>query len=671
MADDERRKSERVAATVKIALDSHDLHEFHELYTANLGRGGVFVQSKTFLEVGSPVHFEVLCRGQEQPLTGEAVVVWTRAADPQRPELKPGVGLRFVSLSAESQALIEQIVKSQASNVEELLHVDSSGEEISLEPAAKEKAKEDSLVTLPTSYSVNDTIIGIDLGTSNSCVAVVHRGKPVIIPNENGNRTIPSVVAFTKKGEVLVGKAAKDQLCIDPRNTVYGAKRFIGRPFNSPMVNTLRDYFPYELIPGEKGQVAIAIREENITLERISAQILNYLQLIAQEFIELEVNKAIISVPAYYNDNQRQAVKDAGRMAGLDVQRIVNEPTSAALAYGFNRGFHTRILVYDLGGGTFDVSVLELNGNSFEVVACGGNNFLGGEDFDNAITKYLVTTYEKQHGVKIAEDLVTRQRLKQGAEHAKQILSENSRTTVNIPYLKTADGKGVNLQMPLTRDIVNQITKELVDRTLKICDDVLAGIGMKKQDLDEVILVGGQTRMPFIRGSIRHHFGKEPRTDLNPEEVVAQGAALLGGSMNQLENLKLRDAISITIGIGLPGGRFKPIIKANTSVPTVKQYRISASTKQKDFSIDVFQGEAAEVRKNEYLGTLLFSDLAVGKDDKVPLKIEFRVTEECILRVVATDESSGQSEEALLVTYDTPPTVRDQLEEGSEESSPD
>jgi molecular chaperone DnaK len=515
MTSSERRDSPRQQATVKLTLQSHDLKEFQGLYTENVGKGGIFVRSRTLLPLGEKVRFEILCRGREKPLIGEAVVTWVRESDPRKPQELPGMGLQFISLADESAALFTQmeelgelpiVVEPESLSEEEPMILEEEIQELSetqdsgaaftgaaMQASTSGKKPNfindlNSMLTLPTSFSVADTVIGIDLGTSNSCVSVIHQGQPYVIPTENQERTVPSVISFTKNGSILVGKPAKDQLCIDPKNTVYGAKRFIGRPFNSPIVQSLKGSFPYELIPGEKGQVSLNLRGEVVNLETISSHLLNYLKLIAQEFVELEVTKAVITVPAYYNDNQRQAVKEAGRMAGLDVQRIVNEPTAAALAYGFNRGLKTRILVYDLGGGTFDISILELQGNSFSVVACGGNNFLGGEDFDNVITEYLISTFEKENGVTLAKDRIVHERIKQGAEFAKRMLSDVTQTTVNIPYLKTIDNQNVKMQIQLTRETLNRITKHLIDRTLQICDEVIYNSGLKKAELEEIVL---------------------------------------------------------------------------------------------------------------------------------------------------------------------------------------
>lgn len=711
----DNRKSPRHQATVKIALKSLDLQQFHELYTQNVGTGGVFVRAKQLLPIGTQVRFEILCSGKQEPLVGTATVSWVRQFDPNHPDVAAGMGLQFTELSETSAALFEQLAAVANEPIEKLFNFAEMMQEVeaALPPSALPASNTDSadaaldepldlgepmalgeplpeegagavqefaddhvhlgestlgkgaggvgeaMMTLPTSYSVLDTVLGIDLGTSNSCVAVIKDGAPFVIAHEKDEKTVPSVVFFTKKGEIIVGKQAKEQLCIDPKNTIYGAKRFIGRPYNSPTVHNLKDAFPYDIIPGEKGQVALQVRGEVMNLETISSHILSYLKHVGQEFVDLEVTKAIITVPAYYNDNQRQAVKEAGRMAGLDVLRIVNEPTAAALAYGFNRGYKTKILVYDLGGGTFDVSLLELAGNSFEVLACGGNNFLGGEDFDNAITDHLIQTYEKEQKVKIGPERVVRERIKQAAEFAKRQLSETLQTTINVPYIKSVDGKNLNMQLTLTRETLNKITMHLVKRTVQICDDVLYGIGLGKGDLEDVILVGGQTRMPLVRHTIHQHFAKAPRTDINPDEVVAMGAALLGAGLKQSQSLKLRDTISISIGIALPGGRFKQIIKSNTPVPITKSYKIGARRATPEaFHIDVFQGESNFVHENEYLGTLLFSDLPVGQSDDIKMNIEFRVTEECILKVTATHPESGRTEEALLVTYDTPPSLK-------------
>ena len=376
---------------------------------------------------------------------------------------------------------------------------------------------------------------------------------------------------------------------------------------------------------------------------------------IAQNKGHPDINKVIVTVPAYYSDNQRAAVKEAGVLAGLNVVRIINEPTAAALAVGFNQKMQKRLLIYDFGGGTFDVSILEIKDNAFKVIATGGDNFLGGEDFDNRLVKWVLD-HSREEGVLLARNAVTFERLKQACERAKCELSQKRETGINLPYIQTADGKTMNFQKLIDRERLVQLTRDFVQRSIELTDKVLADAKTTKKDLDEIILVGGMTRMPFIRNSVHQHFSKKPYGDVNPDEAVAIGAALLGAEITGAKKISLIDALSMSIGIALPRNRFKPILHKNSQVPCQKQYKISADLSS-EFSIDVFQGESGKCTDNEYLGTLVFSDRVKGKNNQ-SLEIEFALNNECLLNCTIRNPSSGKAEKALLITHDTPPSAK-------------
>lgn len=492
-------------------------------------------------------------------------------------------------------------------------------------------------------------IVGIDLGTTNTCVAHVRNKVPEVVPSDKGRLVLPSVVGFDKNGKMVVGAVAKDQMVVNSENTVFGHKRLIGRPFNSPFVSEVRSHFSYDLVEGKNGETSVKIGDTVHSLPEVSSYILAHVKKVAEAFLGGPVDEAIITVPAYYNDNQRAAVKEAGRLAGFDVKRLVNEPTAAALAYGFNRGFEQQILVYDLGGGTFDVSILELNGNVFQVVATGGDTFLGGVDFDNRIIDYVVEEFQRSHKIDLRDDKAVMQRVKGAAEAAKIDLSLMSNVVIELPFVTQRKGKPVDLRVPLPREKLNQITRDLVDRTFEICDQVLQEKGIDPATIDEIILVGGQTRMPLVQGRIHQHFGKPPRKGVHPDECVALGAALLGDSLGQLDAVVLVDVLSIPIGIATPSGGFKVVIDKNTPMPFEKRFALPPPSEGGgEVILDVFQGEEDSIVRNEYLGSVTFP--------RSVSQVTFSLDTESLLHVVVKEK--GERREVTLVTHDTPKTLK-------------
>ncbi|TMA16518.1 MAG: TIGR02266 family protein [Deltaproteobacteria bacterium] len=507
-------------------------------------------------------------------------------------------------------------------------------------------------------------VIGIDLGTTNSCAAVVKDGKPFVIPSREGYNTIPSVVALSDKGKLMVGHPARSQLLINPRNTVYGAKRLIGRQFKSPVVTDLLGRFSYEIVSGPRGEAAVKMADQVFSLQKISSLVLSEVKDLAERWLGTEISRAVITVPAYYNDNQRQAVRAAGALAGLDVERIVNEPTAAAIAFAQGRTLEQRVMVYDLGGGTFDTSILELHGNVYEVISTGGDTFLGGVDFDRALVQDLLAQFHQKHGIAFEGDRVALQRITDAAERAKISLSERLTTQVNIPFVTMVGDKGYNLDSQVTRAELEKLTVQLIDRTLRVCDDVLNNCGLRPAELGEVLLVGGQSRMPLVRAKLREFFGKEPSKAVHPDEAVALGAALLAHSMQSgdIGGMVLVDVLPMSIGVGLPGGRFKKVVERNTSLPHKKTYSIwTSQDNQKTLEIPVFQGEADHAQQNEYLGTLVVPDLPPGIKGSVVFDINFAVSPESILTITAEERGTRRSVSATFSTQDSPEAIKRRL----------
>jgi molecular chaperone DnaK len=500
-------------------------------------------------------------------------------------------------------------------------------------------------------------IVGIDLGTTNTCVASVRNRIPKIVPTDRGNLILPSVVALSAKGDLLVGGVAKDQMVTNPKNTLYGTKRLIGRKYHSRVVQELKEYFHYDIVEGHEGEAAVMLGGKRYTLPQTSSFVLAQVKTIAEQFLGGPVDGAVISVPAYYNDNQRNAVKEAGRLAGLDVKRIVNEPTAAAIAYGFNRGLDQKVLVYDLGGGTFDVSVLQVNNNVFEVLATGGDTFLGGVDFDNRVMDYILEAFREETKVDLTHSPIALQRIKNAAEAAKIDLTLIPNVLIELPYIEERKGKPLDLRIPLTREQLNALTGDLVDRTFEICDRVLAEKGISRSEIAEVILVGGQSRMPLVQQRIQEHFGKPPRKGVHPDECVALGAALLADSLGSLDSVTLLDAVSMPIGYGLPNNRVKRIIDKNTLIPLVKSFRLPPpkDASSQHIELDIYQGDSDLIVDNEYLGTVRLPAAFAGR------KIDFKLTEECLLQVMVEDGASMRKVD--LATRDTPEALKKAIQE--------
>jgi molecular chaperone DnaK len=488
-------------------------------------------------------------------------------------------------------------------------------------------------------------ILGIDLGTTNSAMAIVEAGEPRVLENKEGNRTTPSIVAVSKSGERLVGVIAKRQAVTNPQNTIYSVKRLIGRSFDDAEVQRDKELLPYEILKANGG-VKVKMGDKEYTPQEISAMVLQKLKTDAEEKLGEKITEAVITVPAYFNDSQRQATKDAGRIAGLDVKRIINEPTAAALAYGFNKKKEEKIVVYDLGGGTFDVSVLEVGDDTIEVKATNGDTHLGGDDFDQRIINWIVEEFKKDQGVDLSNDQMALQRLKEAAEKAKHELSSSVETEINQPFI-TVDAAGPkHLTMKLTRAKLEELVDDLIARTIEPCKKALSDAKFDVKDINEVILVGGMTRMPAVQETVRKFFGKEPNRDINPDEVVAVGAAIQGGVMQgDVKDVLLLDVIPLSLGIETLGGVSTKLINKNTTIPTQKtQIFSTAVDNQPSVEINVLQGEREMAADNKSLGRFVLEGLPPAPRGVPQIEVTFDVDANGILNVKAKDKATGKEQ---------------------------
>jgi len=498
-------------------------------------------------------------------------------------------------------------------------------------------------------------VIGIDLGTTNSCVAVMDGGKPVVIPNTGGYKTSPSMFAISQDGKRLVGHLAKRQAITNARHTVYASKRLIGRRFDSPEMQKAIELCPYEIVEGPNGDARILLGDKAFSCSEVSGIILREMKRIAEEFLGEPVSEAVITVPAYFNDTQRQCTKDAGKIAGLEVLRIINEPTAAALAYGLGSTAEQKIAVYDLGGGTFDISILEIGDGVVEVLATAGNTFLGGEDFDRRIVEHVLSQYEKEEGIDLRGDLMALQRLKDAAEKAKCDLSSLTTTEINLPFIANGASGARHLNIELTRETLDGLVGDIVDQTMKSVAQCVSDAGLTPAEIDHVVLVGGQTRTPMVQKAVTGFFGKPPHRGVNPDEVVALGAAVQGNLLvSNDRDMLLLDVTPLSLGIATFDGHFAVLIERNTTVPVRKAHTFTTTRDdQRAVKIRVLQGESSRADENHLLGEFVLGEIPPAPRGEPEIEVSFDIDSNGIVNVSARDVATGREQSITVQTSGT------------------
>jgi len=493
-------------------------------------------------------------------------------------------------------------------------------------------------------------VVGIDLGTTYSVCAIVENGRPRVISDTGGGYTIPSIVAVDDKGNRLVGQSAKRQSMVNPINTVYGSKRLVGRDIHSQVIEEVSRNFKYKIVEGAEGDLMIHLRDDDYALEEIQAMVLDHIRNTAQDMLGREIAKAVVTVPAYFNDRQRHAVREAGRIARLEVLRIINEPTAAALAYGYGKALKQTVAIYDLGGGTFDVSILELRENVFEVKSTGGDTFLGGVDFDNKLVEYVAGKFKDEHGIDLTKDPMSHQRIQDACERAKMDLSSMPQARINIPYIAAGDSGPVNLDLAVSRDEFNRLITPLIERTLEKCRKVLEEAGLAREQIEAVLLVGGSTRVPLVAEKVAAFFGKQPSKHVHPDEAVALGAAIMADSIvNRDSDIQLLDVLPINLGLGLPNGKVMTVFERNTPVPNQKMKVFTTSKDGQDsLKIRVVQGDSENAAECELIGDFVFRGIHPAPKGQAKVEAVFNIDSEGILSLAARDPDTGVEQTGVL-----------------------
>jgi molecular chaperone DnaK len=681
-----------------VRLPFRSPEEFLQGYGQNLSKGGIYLRAKNLRAPGTPITLEIKLADGSRIISAIAKVSFVTGAHGTG---VPGMGFKFLVLDAASRRFLETAaaVMPHARSDEPPLPKNVGEADFrpeAVEPPLPVESTLSGIVDAPPPSQANPSlpselsgrlsvtsdesipeappfepptvepprtgpIIGIDLGTTNSSAAVVLDGKPVLLKDKDGRTLIPSVVALTPRGKLTVGAPARAQMLQNPRWTASGFKRLLGRAFDAPEVQPIIRRFGWEVVPTESGDCGMKLGTRVYRLEEISALVLREVKGLAERHLGVPVNRAVITVPAWYTEKQRHSVREAGRLAGLHVERIVNEPTAAALAWGYGRKLTHRLLVYDLGGGTFDASVLELNENVYEVMSTGGDPFLGGMDFDTTIVAWLLSEFEQKHDT-IFSDRVAIQRVTHAAEKAKIALSTTHEAPIKVPFVTMVSNKPVDLDVVLKRQTLVELTHALVDKTMEVCQEVLRVRGVRADEITEILLVGGQSQAPLVQERITVLFGRKPLQGVNPNEAVAMGAALLAHALEKQEGLLLVDVLPQSIGVGLPGGKFEVVVPRNTALPTTRTHRlVTTADGQESIEVPILQGSREIAKENTYLGTVKLSGLPPAPAGGVAIELSFELSNECLLTLTAKNAATGQDVTATFVTQDSPEHVRERM----------
>jgi molecular chaperone DnaK len=634
-----RPPRQQFSSRVRFAVSGVD--EVSERFAANLSEGGLYVRDENPPPLGSLILIEFVLPDGKPLSRAAARVVHSRPAT-SKGDRTAGMGLQFVKLDAIAQTIVDtlnaRVGKSHAQTTE----------------PEEEQPKRFSLTPLQSPLlAPAGPIVGIDLGTVNSCVAIVQKGAPKVILSPQGYDTIPSVVFVAQDGDVFVGHKAMERMILDPHRAIYGSKRFLGRPYISREVQTYGHFFNYDLVAGDGGRTAAKMGDRVIDLEAVAGHILRKLRDMAEQALGRTVSRAVVTVPAYFGETQRLAVRQAGRLAGLHVERILNEPTAAAVAYGHGRGMQKTVLVYDLGGGTFDATLLKIERDSFEVLATDGDPFLGGADFDDRLTEYVLSTFERTRKVVLREDPVAVQRLRFAIELAKRQLSEITAAEIDLPYIAQTAAGPVHLRMPIERELLERMTQDLIDRTLIIVQTVLDRAGILSSALDDVLLVGGQSRMPLVRQRLIDRFGRKPSAAVHPTEAVAMGAAIIAEALHTDAAVHLTDILPGTIRLGLADGTTRALLKRGARLPAQTEIEVAPEPGRAEIRVILFRGEEVLAADNTFLGALNFPPIASSAATTAKVKVNLHVTHDGLMSVTAVHPITGEHKELDLLLSDT------------------